>query len=208
VYKSQRDDAERCLGLARQLKEPGIEVMALRMLGLALTRLGNHDLGIALCEQALAVAQDNHEPAWEYLALATLAYSAGVAGRHELAERYCRMGIDANQRLGLYLSGQGYLLGMLGDSYTGRGRYREGVDAFSRAMALFEEYQDRRGQALCLLKLGQAHIALGEPQRATEVLQRCFPMFGELGLPVYEDMVIKALDQCRPTTEATLADTP
>jgi tetratricopeptide (TPR) repeat protein len=204
----QRDDSERCLGLARQLREPGIEVMALRILGMALIRLGSQDCGIALCEQAVRLAQEKGELAWEYNAITTLAFALCQAGRHESAERCCQEGIEVSNRLGLFISGQAYLLGLLGDSYMGQGRYREGAKAFAQSMVEFKESGDIRGQALCLLKLGQSHIALGEPQRAAEVLQQCFPMFSELGLPAYQDAVINALDQCRTTPEVTLAEAP
>jgi len=198
LYEVQRDDGERCLGLARQLREPGIEVMALRVLALALVRLGSHDRGIALCEQAVTLAHEQGQLAWEYYAITSLAFSLCQVGRHDSAERCCRDGIEVSRRLGLCVTGQAYLLGMLGDSFVGRGRYQEAVEAFSQAMTEFEENGDLRGQALCLLKLGRAHIALGQPAQASEYLHQCFPMFGELGLPAYEDAAVRALDECRP----------
>ena len=197
-YEAQRDDAEQCLGLARRLKEPGIEVVALRILGLGLTRLGSYDRGVALCEQAVALARAQHELAWEYNALAALAHSLFLAGRYELAERCCREGIEVSQRLGLFVTGQAFLLGMLGDSYTGQRRYQEGIEALSSALAAFEEHGDRRGQALCLLKIGRAYLALGQTGPAREYLQRAFPIFGELGLTAHEDIAIRALNECRP----------
>lgn len=197
-YEAQRDDAEQCLGLARRLKEPGIEVVALRILGLGLTRLGSYDRGVALCEQAVVLARAQHELAWEYNALAALAHSLFLAGRYELAERCCREGIEVSQRLGLFVTGQAFLLGMLGDSYTGQRRYQEGIEALSSALAAFEEHGDRRGQALCLLKIGRAYLALGQTGPAGEYLQRAFPIFAELGLTAHEDMAIRALNECRP----------
>jgi tetratricopeptide (TPR) repeat protein len=197
-HESQRDDAERCLGLARQLHEPGIEAMALRVLGLALVRLGNQDCGIALCQEAATIARDRCESAWEYEAVTTLAFALCQAGRYESAEQCCQQIIQASQGLDMYVTGQAYVLGMLGDSYVGQRRYREGVEAFSQAMADFKENGDLRGQALCLLKLGRAHVALGEFRAAAGLLQQCLPMFDELGLPAYEDAVIRALNDCRP----------
>jgi tetratricopeptide (TPR) repeat protein len=122
-----------------------------------------------------------------------------LAQSHELAEGYCRQGIDLSRRLGVYASSEAYLLGMLGDSYTGRGRYQEGIETFSRAMELFQIHGYRRGEALCLLKQGQAYLALGREQQAARFLQRCFPIFQELGMPAYEDAAIRALEECRPT---------
>jgi tetratricopeptide (TPR) repeat protein len=204
--EGHRDDAERCLGLARQLREPGIEVMALRVLGMALIRLGSHDRGIALCEQAVALAQEHGELAWEYYAVTTLAFALCRAGRHESAEGCCQLGLEVSKRMGSLGTGQAYLLGLLGDSYAGQGRYRESAESLASAMTEFEANGDLRGQALCLLKLGQAYIALGERQHAVGALQRCFPMFGELGLPGYEDATIRALDECRPAVDGLVLD--
>jgi tetratricopeptide (TPR) repeat protein len=206
LYEVQRADAERCLGLARQLREPGIEVMALRVLGMALIRLGSHDRGIALCEQAVALAQEHGELAWEYYAVTTLAFALCRAGRHESAEGCCQLGLEVSKRMGSLGTGQAYLLGLLGDSYAGQGRYRESAESLASAMTEFEANGDLRGQALCLLKLGQAYIALGERQHAVGALQRCFPMFGELGLPGYEDATIRALDECRPAVDGLVLD--
>lgn len=203
-YEVERDDAERCLGLARQLRERGMEVHALRILGLAVTRLGSPDRGIQLCEQAVAIARDKRELVWEFSALTSVAFCMNLAGRYGLAADVCQRGIKASRRLSLYVTGEAFMLGMLGDAHAGQGRYEESTEALTRALAIFEQYGDRRGQALCLLKLGQAHIALGELHEAADVLQQCFPMFGELGLPAYEDAAIKALDECRPSTDVTL----
>jgi tetratricopeptide (TPR) repeat protein len=157
-----------------------------------------------MCEQAVALARESGELGWEYNAITTLAFALCRGGRHESAERCCEQGIEVSQRLGVFVTGQAFLLGMLGDSYAGQGRHQESVESFSLAMAEFKENGDLRGQALCLLKLGRAYTALGDWQRATEALQQCFPMFSELGLPSYEDEAIKALDECRTTPQATL----
>lgn len=128
-----------------------------------------------------------------------------LAGRHELAEGCCRHGIAVSQRLGLDVTGQAYLLGMLGDSYNGRGRHQEAIEVLSRALAVFEQHGDRRGQALCLLKVGQAHVALGQTKRAALFLQECLPIFQELGLPTYGDLIVHTLDACPAAGRASAA---
>jgi tetratricopeptide (TPR) repeat protein len=203
-YEGQRDDAERCLGLARQLREPGIEVMALRMLGQALVKLDSHDRGLALCEQAVALAREQGELAWEYYAISSVAHASSLAERFECSEHWCHQGIEVSRRLGLFVSGRAYMLGMLGDARAGQGRYAEALEAYCQAMTVFKENGELRGQAVCLLKLGRAHIALGQPRQATEFLQQCFPMFGELGLPAHEDETIKALEECRTARDRVL----
>jgi tetratricopeptide (TPR) repeat protein len=198
LYGAERDDAERCLSLARQLGEPGIEVMALRLLGIALTELGSRERGIALCEQATAIARDHHEPVWEYYALTSLAFALSLTQRYRIAESRCREGIEVSRRLGLLVTGEAYLLGMLGDSYAGQGRYQESIDVLSKSMVLFQRYGDRHGQAFCLLKLGQAWLALGESERADAFLRECLPIFQELRLPAYEEATVRLLQECHP----------
>jgi tetratricopeptide (TPR) repeat protein len=198
LHEAQRQDAERCAKLARRLGEPGIEAMALRILGLALVETGQRDRGMALCEQAVAIAGDLGEPALEYHALTTLAYAMLVAGRHQLAESCCRRGIELCARLGPFVTSEAFLLGMLGDAYIGQGRYQDGIDVLGTAMAVFEERGDRWGAALCLLKQGRAYLALGRADEARGFLERCPPIFRELGLPAYEDAAAQALQACQP----------
>lgn len=197
AYNSQRGDAERLLSLARQLEDPALEVMALRLLGLALIRLGDHEIGIALARQSVALARGMRELALEYMALDVLAYSLSLDGQYELAELCCHEGIEVSRRLGLYVMGQAYFLGLLSDACYGRGHYLEAIDALSEALPVFEQHVDRRGQALCLFKLGRAHQALGERRLAGTYLQRSLPIFRGLGLVSYEEQAGRALRECR-----------
>jgi tetratricopeptide (TPR) repeat protein len=198
LHQTQREDAGRCVGLARRLGEPGTEAMGLRILGLALVETGQHDRGLAVCEQAVAIAGDLAEPALEYHALTTLAYAMLVAGKHQLAESCCRRGIEVCGRFDPYVTGEAFLLGMLGDAYIGQGRHRDGIDVLGTAMAMFEERGDRWGVALCLLKQGRAYLALGHPDEAGGLLRRCLTIFRELGLPAYEEAAAEALRACPP----------
>jgi tetratricopeptide (TPR) repeat protein len=135
LHDMAQQDAERCLRLARELGDRSTEVMALRMLGLAVTKLGDPETGIPLCEQALAIAQEMREPAYEHLALNAIAYAAVRAGRHDLAARYCREGVEVQQISGL-VTGKAYFLGLLSDARYGQGRCQDAIDALSQAAGL------------------------------------------------------------------------
>jgi hypothetical protein len=87
------------------------------------------------------------------------------------------------KRFDPYVTGEAFLLGMLGDAYIGQGRYLGGVDVLGTAMAVFEDRGDRWGAALCLLKQGRAYLALGRVGEAKALLERCLPIFRELDLP-------------------------
>jgi DNA-binding SARP family transcriptional activator/tetratricopeptide (TPR) repeat protein len=199
LHDMAQQDAERCLRLARELGDRSTEVMALRMLGLAVAKLGDPEAGIALCEQALTIAQELQEPAYEHLALNTAANLAIVAGRHDVAADYCQRGMQLSDRLGLYVTGEAYFLGLLSDTYYGRGRYQEAIDALSQALPVFEQHGDRRSRALCLLKLGYAHRAVGRHEQAISYVEESLPILHELRLP-HEERAEQALAEIRAAT--------
>jgi tetratricopeptide (TPR) repeat protein len=176
------------------------------VLGLALTKSGHGERGIALCEQAVEIAGDMHRPALDYLTMTRLAYSLLLTGKFRLAEECCQRGVNACERFAPYVASEAFRLGMLGDAYIGQGRHQAGIDTLAAAMALFEEQGDRWGTALCTLKQGRAYLALSRADEAKDLLQRCLPIFRELGLPAYEDAAAEALQRCQPAPGRSVRD--
>jgi tetratricopeptide (TPR) repeat protein len=60
-------------------------------------------------------------------------------------------------------------------------RYQEALDHFQRAVALFAEQDDRPGQALAILGIGQAYCHLGKYESAARTIDRAIELFRELG---------------------------
>ena len=93
--------------------------------------------------------------------------------------------------------GQAYFLDLLGDAYNALGRCDEAIAVLSEAAGEFSQHDARLARAVCLFKIAQSHLALGQGESAIGYLQECLPVFRELGEPVHEEQAVRALDACR-----------
>lgn len=96
--------------------------------------------------------------------------------------------------------GQAYFLDLLGDAYTGLGRYSEAIVALTEAAAAFRQHDARAAYAACLLKMGQSHQALAHSEAAVGCLKESLVIFRELELPGQAEQARHALDGCRTLT--------
>ncbi len=90
-----------------------------------------------------------------------------------------------------------YFLDLLGDSHSGLGRYEAAIDAYRQAAQEFRAQQARCSYALCLLKIADCYLALGEPWHAIGYLEACLPRLRELSLVRQEDHAQQQLAACR-----------
>jgi transcriptional regulator with XRE-family HTH domain/tetratricopeptide (TPR) repeat protein len=192
----QGRDAERCLALAKKARNRSMEIMALRVLGVTLAVAGAANDAVAACVRALTIARELGEPMSEYLALTSTAHVALLADRNEFAEDCCRQGMELTDELTIFVTARAYLLGLWGDSCLNGGRYRAAIATLRTAMSAFVQHGGRRGQALCLLRIGEAYLRLGDPGLAVISLGQSLPIFRELGLPEYEAHAVEALEAC------------
>lgn len=195
LLKQAQRDAERGIDVAKRAGDRHSELSSLRVLGMATTRLGDHDAGIQSCEDALAITLELHEPYAEWECLHTLANANNVAARHIAAADLCLQAISKAQDLG-YEVGEGYAFGSLGDAYHGISRYHDAIEALSHARQIFQNRGMQRGNALCMFKIGLAHKALGSYAQATQFLEAVLPEFRALCLPGYELQARHALSEC------------
>jgi hypothetical protein len=82
-----------------------------------------------------------------------------------------------------------YFLDLLGDSHSGLGRH-EAAEGF-RAQGAQCSF------ALCLFKVADSHLSLGEPWHALGYLQACLPLLRELGLTRHETLARQQLARCQ-----------
>jgi tetratricopeptide (TPR) repeat protein len=187
-----RRDAERGVALGRQVADPYAEVLNLRLLGLSLSRLGEHAKALASCERALAIAVGLGEESCESVALHNLSFVCTMAGQCERALELVLRQQELCHKIG-DVRMKGLSLGVRGDAYHGLGRYEDAVTAFLQALSIFRNHSIRRHHAICLVKLGYAYQAMGSHQLAVQYLEESLPMLRQLGLPSYERRVIRTL---------------
>jgi len=196
LLSAARSDAERGVALGRQVADPYAEFTNLRLLGLALGRLGEAEQAIAACEHALAIAVGLGEKSCESVALHNLSFACVLTGRYERALGLVMRQLELCRELG-EVRYAALALGVRGDAYHGLGRYDDEVAALLQALPAFRSHSIRRHQALCLSKIGYAYQAMGSHQLAAQYLAESLPIFRELGLASYEQRAIRALGDCR-----------
>jgi DNA-binding SARP family transcriptional activator len=185
--------SQRGIALTRKNHDPGAEIMLLREAAMALAGIqGRADEAIAYAKRALTLARRAGEETHELDTLRVLSHVNNFIGHHSAAEHIARQGIDlASERN--YVTDQAYFNGALGDACHGLGKYHDAIDAFGRALPTFRTHRLRRHEALCLLKMAESHLALGNTQQANEYLVQCQPAFTELQMLAHAQRAQKAL---------------
>jgi tetratricopeptide (TPR) repeat protein len=90
-----------------------------------------------------------------------------------------------------------YFLDLLGDSHHGLGRHEAAIEAYRQAAEGFKSQGAHCSYALCLAKIADNHLSLGEPWHALGYLEACLPLMHELGLTRHEMIARERLEYCR-----------
>ena len=98
---------------------------------------------------------------------------------------------------GRQLHDKAYFLDLLGDSHNGLGRYEAAIEAYRQAAEGFRSQGAECSYALCLFKVADSHLSLGEPWHALGYLQACLPLLHELGLTRHETLARQQLAHCQ-----------
>jgi tetratricopeptide (TPR) repeat protein len=90
-----------------------------------------------------------------------------------------------------------YFLDLLGDALSGLGRHEEAIEAYREAAPGFQARDAPSSHALCLFKIADSYLSLGEPWHAQGYLEACLPRLRELGLARYFSLAQDQLAGCR-----------
>jgi tetratricopeptide (TPR) repeat protein len=90
-----------------------------------------------------------------------------------------------------------YFLDLLGDSHQGLGHPEAAIEAYRQAADRFRAQGAACSYALCLLKIADSYLSLGEPWHAVGYLEACMPLLRDLGLTRHEGRARQQLDACQ-----------
>jgi tetratricopeptide (TPR) repeat protein len=76
-----------------------------------------------------------------------------------------------------------YFLDLLGDGHNGLGRHDAAIEAYRQAAEGFRSQGAQCSYALCLFKVADSHLSLGEPWHALGYLEACLPLPRERLVP-------------------------
>jgi tetratricopeptide (TPR) repeat protein len=86
-----------------------------------------------------------------------------------------------------------YFLNLLGDSHKGLGHAEAAIEAYRQAAERFRAQGAHCSYALCLFKIAESHLSLGEPWHAIGYLEACLPLLRDLGLTRHEGLARERL---------------
>jgi len=95
------------------------------------------------------------------------------------------------------LQGKAYFLDLLGDGHNGLGAHVAAIEAYRQAAEEFRAQGAECSYALCLFKVADSHLSLGEPWHALGYLEACLPLLHELGLTRHEARARQQLTHCQ-----------
>ncbi len=90
-----------------------------------------------------------------------------------------------------------YFLDLLGDSHQGLGHGEAAIEAYRQASEAFRAQGAQCSYALCLFKIADSHLSLGEPWHALGYLEACLPLLRDLGLSRFERLARRQLEACQ-----------
>jgi tetratricopeptide (TPR) repeat protein len=103
-----------------------------------------------------------------------------------------------------HLHDKAYFLDLLGDGHNGLGRHDAAIEAYRQAAEGFRCQGAQCSYALCLFKVADSHLSLGEPWHALGYLEACLPLLHELGLTRHETLARQQLAHCQAELTAAL----
>ncbi len=86
-----------------------------------------------------------------------------------------------------------YFLDLLGDSHKGLGNAEAAIEAYRQAADGFRAQEAHCSYALCLFKIADSYLYLGEPWHAIGYLEACLPLLRDLGLTRHEGLARQQL---------------
>jgi DNA-binding SARP family transcriptional activator len=196
-YETARRTAERGRAVARQADDHIAELYNTQLLGHALANAGQHEAAIAEAELAVSMAAElgfNDGPA-----VHTLAFACRIAGQHQRALKLSATLVESACAGNDPIAHSSALV-LMADLYQDMGRFHNALDALDQAEPAFRSSHYGRRLALCLLKQGYAHQALGSDQ-AVPVLEESLRMFTEMQLPHRVEEAQEILSQCKRSNQ-------
>ena len=101
--------------------------------------------------------------------------------------------------VGRQLHDKAYFLDLLGDSHHGLGHPEAAIEAYRQAAEVFRAQGAQCSYALCLFKIADSHLSLGEPWHAIGYLEACLPLLRDLGMTRYESLCRISWMPARPS---------
>ncbi|MEG4090503.1 CHAT domain-containing protein [Microcoleus sp. Pol12B4] len=166
-YAEEIKSAQQQLAIAREIKDRRRQGIALGILGLAYSDLGDYAKAIEYAQQQLAIAREINDPQGEAVALGNLGLVYRNLGDYakviEYAQQLLTIAQEINDR-----QNEGIALRNLGDAYINLGDHAKALEYAQQGLAIAREIKDRQSEGRALGIVGQVYYSLGNYPKALE----------------------------------------
>jgi tetratricopeptide (TPR) repeat protein/transcriptional regulator with XRE-family HTH domain len=177
------------LDLCRQLQDRQGQARAHIGVAFVFDRQGRYGESLAQCAQALDLYQALGDRARQAMTVNNIGWCHSQLGNYREALTWCHQAIALHEELG-DAHGQAAMStwDSLGYAYYQLGEYAEAASCLSKAVDLFAEFGDRHGQAEALAHLGDAQLAVGQPEIARGAWTQALAILDDLHHPDAEQL--------------------
>ncbi|WP_244204169.1 AfsR/SARP family transcriptional regulator [Streptomyces africanus] len=172
-----------------------------RGLGWVCDRQGRRRDAVDHNEQALALYRQTDHMAGQAKALNNAGWLHTMLGDYQQALDYCSQAVALNQEIG-DRHGEAGAWDSLGYVHHHLAEYTEAIDCYQRALGLDRGFGDRYGETEILCHLGDAHLAVGDPEAARLTWLDALRTAEEIGHPSIGELRGKLSDLARHVPEA------
>ena len=168
-YERMRSSAESSLELFRQLGDERRTALALNLLGIALSNLGDIDGGIACHEEVAVISRRLGDGIRLSAALNNLGYCLMRGGQHDRARTLFEEGLSVSREVGHRVA-ESVMLGNLGLVALLEGRPAEALALLRSALLIDRELGFPEGLIYGVVGIGAALAAIGAAPEAARLL--------------------------------------
>ena len=170
---------QQALQIYRALKNRQREALALRLLGGAYLKLGNHAKAIEYSQQWLAIAREIKDRQQEGLALGLLGAIYASVDNHAKAIEYSQQWLAIAREI-KDRQGEGQALAILGIAYNSLENSAKAIEYAQQSLAIARAIKDREGEGNALGNLGIAYRSVGNYAKGIEYSQQWLAIAREI----------------------------
>ncbi|CAM2814773.1 BTAD domain-containing putative transcriptional regulator [Saccharomonospora xinjiangensis] len=175
------------------------EARALRQLGNVRISAGDPHSAVSPLRRALAVAERIGEADLEAVVLSSLAKALIALGELDAADDVCRRALTLLDELDQPV-GHAYVRLSHSRIVEYRGGHREAIGLIEKALRVFTEFADRRGEVEARHRLAVNLLALGQTDQAAELAGSALALARELGMHRKTEELDRTLAAARAVT--------
>jgi len=171
---------QQILAIARQLKDRGLEGLALHDIGVNYDSIGQPQEALKYYNQALPITREAGDRADFATTLANIGSAYDSIGQPQEALKYFNQALPIMREVGPR-AGVATTLNNIGKVYGSISQLQEALKYFNQALPIWREVGDRAGVATTLNYIGSVYKSISQPQEALKYYNQALPIRREVG---------------------------